>query len=279
MSKYHNRLGGFRLSLKGKLLVSLSSIAFMLLISSVISILEFTRMKSYVSGLIADNVNSLNLAESLTGDIDAYNLNILAVIGDETVSTLPDFDQEKFVSWCDSLKLSLQGEQLLPSADSVLASFSAYMNTSMELEDVIKSDFIDTRTWYFDRLQKDFNKLRSDMDRLNDDIYNDLKRNSETFDRGFYRSIVPGMVAVGVGILLVLMLAVFMLIYYVNPIYKMLDSLDTCRTYGKKYNYVFEGDDQLTELNAGITEICDENRLLKRRIKDLKDRNTDKDES
>ena len=270
--KFHNRLGGFRLPLKAKLLISLSSIAFMLLISSVISIMEFIRMKNYVSDLISDNIKSLNLAQSLTGEIDNYNLSILAEIGDDAVSTVPDFDQEKFISWCDSIKTSLRGERLLPAADSVLTSFSAYMATAMELDEVEKSDFIDSRTWYFEDLQTDFKKLRSDMDRLRQDIYSDLKSNSETFDRGFYRSIIPGVVAVGVGILLVLMLALFMMIYYVNPLYKMLDSLDTYRTYGKKYNYVFDGDDQLTELNAGITEICDDNRQMKRRIKDIKDR-------
>jgi hypothetical protein len=32
--------------------------------------------------------------------------------------------------------------------------------------------------------------------------YNELKKNSATFERGFYRSIIPGAVAVAVGLLL-----------------------------------------------------------------------------
>ena len=91
-----------------------------------------------------------------------------------------------------------------------------------------------------------------------------------TFDRGFYRSIIPGMVAVLVGLLLILMLLFFMLAYYVNPIYRMLRSLDDYRTCNRKYSYDFDGDDQLSELNDGISELAAENQQLRRRISALK---------
>ena len=58
--------------------------------------------------------------------------------------------------------------------------------------------------------------------------------------------------------------------YYVKPLYKMLDGIDNYLSYNRKYNYTFDGDDQLSELNAGISELIDENRQLRRRIKDLK---------
>ena len=105
---------------------------------------------------------------------------------------------------------------------------------------------------------------------LNNAIYDDLKKNSLTFQRGFYRSIIPGAVAVGVGLLLVLMLLFFLLVYYVNPIYRMLAGLNNYRSYNKKYSYSFEGDDQLAELNDGITELTGENQMLRKRVANLR---------
>ena len=137
---------------------------------------------------------------------------------------------------------------------------------------MILSDFIDSRTWYFERLQPVFGRLREDIDDLSTAIYNDLEKNSATFERGFYRSIIPGTVAVAVGILLVLLLLFFILIYYVNPLRKMLDGLDNYRSYNRRYNYSFDGDDELSELNAGITELTEENRQVRRRLLDLKNR-------
>ena len=277
LGKIRNRIASWRLSLGAKLTLSLSAIAVILVISSIISLMEYRRMSSYVSGLIADNINSINVAQKLSEVTDRYNLDILSVIGDEQ-ALLPTFNQEEFVTRCDSLKKNLTSVSLLPLADSVMYSYAAYMLTTLEFEDVLLSDFIDSRTWYFDRLQPKFNRLRSDIDALSAGMYNDLKKNSETFERGFYRSIIPGLVAVLAGLILVVLLLFFVMVYYVRPIYKMLSSLRDYRSYGKKYTYKFEGDDQLSELNSGISDLAGENQQLRKRLTALRNSTLDKDE-
>ena len=277
LGKIRNRIAAWRLSLGAKLTLSLSAIAVILVVSSIISLLEYRRMSSYVSGLIADNINSINVAQKLSEVTDRYNLDILSVIGDEQ-ALLPTFNQEEFVTRCDSLKKNLTSVSLLPLADSVMYSYAAYMLTTLEFEDVLLSDFIDSRTWYFDRLQPKYNRLRSDIDALSAGMYNDLKKNSETFERGFYRSIIPGLVAVLAGLILVVLLLFFILAYYVRPIYKMLAALRDYRSIGKRYTYDFEGDDQLSELNAGISELAGENHQLRKRLTALRNSTLDKDE-
>ena len=49
------------LSLKSKLTLSLSSVAAILLVSSIISVLEYSRMSSYMSEAIAENINNINV--------------------------------------------------------------------------------------------------------------------------------------------------------------------------------------------------------------------------
>ena len=267
------RIKDTKLSMRAKLTFSLCAIAVALLTSSVISILEYSRMSDYVSGLMADNIRSINVAQKLSEVSSRYNLDILTVIGDESVNILPDFHQEEFMSHCDSLSKSLVPDKMMPLTDSVIYAYSAYMLTSMELNDVLLSDFIDTRTWYFERLQPQYRRLMRYIGRLEESFYADLQRNSETFERGFYRSIIPGAVAVGVGLLLILMLLFFILVFYVNPIYKMLDGLNNYRSYNKKYTYSFEGDDQLSELNDGIKELAGENQQLRKRVSDLRAKN------
>ena len=108
------------------------------------------------------------------------------------------------------------------------------------------------------------------MDILNGAIHEELKNNSADFDAGFYRSIIPGVVSVGAGLLLVFLLMYFILVYYVNPIYKMSNGLDNYRTIGKKYGYAFDGDDQLSNINNALAEIIEENVELKARLKELR---------
>ena len=268
--KLADRMKEFKLTMRMKLTLSLSAIAVTLLVSSVISIMEYYRMSNYVSDLIADNIRSVNVAQKLSEVTNKYNLDLLALIGDNSVNTLPHFHQKEFMGHCDSLRNSLTSDKMVPLTDSVVYAYSAYMLTSLELNDVMLSDFIDTRAWYFDRLQPKFRRLNHYIDVLNEAIYDDLKKNSLTFQRGFYRSIIPGAVAVGVGLLLVLMLLFFLLVFYVNPIYRMLSGLNNYRSYNKKYSYSFEGDDQLAELNDGITELTGENQMLRKRVANLR---------
>ena len=253
-------------------MLALSAIAVVLVVSGVISYVEYRRMSTYVSDMIAEDINSINVAQKLAAATDDYNLQILTVIGDDSLNSLPDFDQDAFMNRCDSIRRSLTSVKMLPLADSVVYSYSAFMLTSLELQNVISSDFIDSRTWYFDRLQPRYNRLRRDIDNLSGAIYGDLQKNSLTFQRGFYRSIIPGIVAVSVGLLLVVMLLFFILTYYVNPLRKMLDGMENYRSYNKKYTYSFEGDDELSELNAGITELIGENQQMRSRVNALRDK-------
>ena len=269
-SKMHRKIRAMRLSLKAKLVLSLLSVVAVPLKTTVISVMEYSRMSNYVSELIADDISSINVANRLADMSNNYNLEILEAIGEGSSGRLPDFDDEYFKTNCERLRMSHTINQAYPMADSVMYSYAAYMLTSLEFESVVQSDFIDNRAWYFGRLQPRFDRLQSDIDNLTRAIYEDLQENSATFDRGFYRSIIPGIVAVGVGLMLVLMLMFFILSYYVNPLYRMLEGLSAYRSSDKKYTVSFEGDDQLVELNDGISELAGENQQLRRRVRDLR---------
>lgn len=272
LTRLKNWWSGFRLSLRMKMTLSLSAIAVVLLLSSIISMLEYRRMSNYVSTLIAEDIRNIHIAQELLDAVDSYNMKVLAVIGDESVSALPEFDRASFLSRCDSLKSSSVGISAAPMADSVLYAYSAYMLASTELVDVLQSTFIDTRDWYFERLQPLYGRMRGYLDTLSGEMYQELQQNSEDFDSGLYRSIIPSTVAVLVGILLVFLLMFFILSDYVNPIYKMLEGLRNYRRYKHKYNYTLNGSDQLADLNAEISELTEESRQNRRRLAELRER-------
>ena len=273
LQKLLKRLRGYKMSMKTRLTLGLGSSAAMLLLSSIISVLEYRRMSNYVSDLVADNIRNINVAQKLVAMSDEYNLKVLATIGEEdsTSVSVPEFDRRTFMDQCDALRVSIASEEVSPLADSVIYAFSAYMLTSLELPKVMASDFIDSRDWYFNRLQPRYNRLRSDIERLTDAAYADLHANSLSFQDSFYRSIIPGIVSVGAGLVLVLLLLFFLLSYYVNPIYRMLAGLENYVLNAQKYVCTFDGNDQMSALNDRITDLVEENMELRRRVKSLRD--------
>lgn len=257
--------------MKKKLFFSLGSLAMILLLSSVISILEYRRMSDYVSELIASNIKSINLSQKLADITQEYNDQMLAVVVQNDISLMPDFNLTYFNAQSDSLRSSFTSSKMLPKVDSVVMSFDAFMKTSLKFDEVFLADSVNTGEWFFGSLQPRYTKLRQDLNSLNEVIHEELRNNSADFDAGFYRSIIPGVVSVGAGLLLILLLLYFTMVYYVRPIYRMSDGVDSYRVSGRRYIYEFDGDDQLANINSGLTEIIEENVELKRRLKNLRD--------
>ena len=260
-----------RPSMRSKVCLSLGSLAAILLLSGVLAILEYRRMSDYVSELIAANIKSINLSQKLSDITQEYNHQMLAVVVQNDISMMPTFDLQHFMAQSDSLKNSFKSEHALPMVDSVVTSFDNFMKTSLKFDEVFLADNVDTGEWFFGTLQPCYNEFRRDMNTLNESIYNELQANSADFDAGFYRSIIPGVVSVGAGLLLIRLLLYFTLFDYVRPICKMAEALSAYRSSGRRYNYTFDGDDQLAEINEGILEVVEENLELKTRVKSLRE--------
>lgn len=259
-----------RPSMRLKLFFSLGSVAAILILSGAISIMEYRRMSDYVSELIASNIKSINLSQRLADMTQEYDLQMLAVVVRNDISLMPEFDLQLFQAQADSLKSSVTSVSSLPIVDTVATSFDAFMQTSLNFDTVFLADTVNTAEWFFGTLQPCYHDFRVNMDILNSAIHEELKSNSADFDAGFYRSIIPGVVSVGAGLLLVFLLMYYILVYYVNPIYKMSNGVDNYRAIGKKYGFAFDGDDQLANINTAITEIIEENVELKTRLKGLR---------
>ena len=271
LPKFFRKKKGLKPSMRRKLFLSLGSLAAILLLSGVISILEYRRMSDYVGELIAANIKSINLSQKLADITEEYNHQMLSVVVQNDISIMPDFNLSQFNAQADSLKNSFTSQNALPMVDTVSTSFNEFIRTSMKFDEVFLADSVDTGEWFFGTLQPCYNKFRHDMGILNDNIHEELRRNSADFDAGFYRSIIPGFVSVAAGLVLIILLFYFIMAFYVNPIYKMSAGVDNYRLSGRRHTYEFDGDDQLANINSGITELIEENIELKRRIKHLRE--------
>jgi hypothetical protein len=196
---------------------------------------------------------------------------MLAVVVQNDPVLMPSFSREYFMSQSDTLKNAITSKATLPMVQKVDASFDRFIETSLKFDEVFRADTVNTGEWFFGTLQPAYNEFNHDMNELNAAIHQELHDNSLNFDAGFYRSIIPGVVCVCAGLLLVMLLLYFTLANYVNPIYKIAEGINSYRSSGKRYGFMMEGEDHLADINAGVTELVEENIELKQRVKNLKE--------
>lgn len=265
-----------RLGMKGKLILSLSSIGLVLLISSFITFFEYRSISRYVSDMIADNIHSVTLLEKIADETATYNNELGRILGTRRGGTLPDLDVERVLSYCDTLETLAETEAIRGGVATMRDSLNTYITESANINVAtvaFSNEFEgEMGDWFYDDFQdKSYRAFRNSLTSLTTEIYNRLELNADRFDNGFYRSIIPGAVAVGTGLLLIILLMSFILVYYVHPIDKMLHGVGEYRKEGRKYDYEFDGDDELTRLNEYIVDICTENQQIRRRITALKE--------
>lgn len=261
----NKRFRGFHLSLGPKFRLAMGSIVLILLITAVISTIEFHKMSNHVSDSMAEDISDITMSTELAVVADKYNIAILTAVGDADNRITSEIDKHEYLDITDNIMAEFRTRGTL-QADSLSLAYDDFVATSYQFDSVIVNNFIDTREWYFRVLQPKYNQFRYSLESFNMTIYDDLHSTSVTFDQSYYRSLVPGIVSVGVGIIMCLLLQFFVMSFYVKPIRKMMRCLDSYLHYNHPYTNVFEGDDELQELNADIADVVDENISLKRRL-------------
>lgn len=256
------------LALHVKLILSLSAIAVVLLVTAVISILEYRSMSDHVTAQIGNSIDCINVSQKVANATDLYNHKILATVGAaDSLAAVTNFDRQAAADECRRVFDEFYSVEAMPVLDELRSAFDVYILETEGLETIVRSTFVDSREWFFNSLQPAFNEFNSVLETYNEQVHLSLMEKADAFQMGFYRSIIPGIVSVLAGLLLIALLLFFLIVNYVRPLYKMLGGMDAYKDYGKRYTYTFEGDDQLQRLNSNIFELIEENIKLKRSIK------------
>lgn len=251
--------------IKKKVLTGFILIGLILFLSSVIAIFEYLRMTQSVSDLIDRNTTKVNTAKQLIKICDDFNLLLLEKMNDTDAAFFSESDlRRSFYKELDALPASYSPTEATHRIDSVRVSFDLYLSVVQEIDSVWSEDFDIRREWYINRLLPRFFHLRESVGVISERSGFALEDSYISLKESFYRSIMPGVVAVGVGIVLVILFNLFLNTYLINPMIKINRGVRDYKEYNKGYSVKIESNDDLRELNEGITDLIDENRTLKR---------------
>lgn len=254
------------IGIKRKVFLGSIVLAMVLLISSSISMFEYTRMNDHVAELISDNTNSIEVSRELLAKAEEYNLRlmhlVLGEVGEESIEVIND---DAFISFFSGIKESFVTEQDKANVDSVMYAFAAYMHVVREASDIWLTNRDDLlKEWYFNRLQPVYAKLKAYIEKLTNDSQDALIHNSQSLQDNFYRSLMPGLISALLGFLMVLLFNYYLNHYLINPILKITRGIKGYLSFNKKYEVKIESNDELAELNDSVNDIIDINKSAKK---------------
>lgn len=257
-----------KFGIKRKVLYGCIVLGVILFFSTLISIFEYVRMNNYVSDLIADNIKSINTARELMEVSEQYNLKLVKdLILDNNKDTLEMVvvDNEDLISSFDNISKTFLTTEERASADSVVIAYAAFMQVASEAEELWDDSYVDRQDWYFNRLQPIYIKFRSYIMTLTSVCQDALINNSESLQDSFYRSLMPGLVSMLLGLLMVVLFNYFLNICMINPLLKIKRGIDDYKMYGKSFNVKIDTDDELESMGDAVKDLVDMNQTYKKR--------------
>ncbi len=249
------------LGLRGKVALASLILVFMLLLSGLVAFFEFGRMSRQVSEYIADNVTSVEISRSLLNLCDRYNSSLFQSLSEDKLASVPEIlPADVFEEEIAVLRKTVRSKAERNLVDTVRYAYAAYMQVALDVEHIWLQPK-DIRTdWYFSNLQMSYDELRFYLQRLSTRSQGALTGHYDSLKASYYRSIMPGVVAIAASIILVVLLSYFLNIYILNPILKMHKGIKDYRDFHKRYDVTFDyGGDQIQQMNEDIKEILDDN--------------------
>ncbi len=251
------------MGIKKKISLGFVVIGVILLLSSVIAIYEFVSIRRSVYSIMSDNIAGINSSRILLEVADEYNFNLVRSMGTDTVPAIPNLKNDvRFPQYLAQVKGKFTAESERCMADSVLLAYTAYIHAIKDAAYIWQGDYQLRRGWYFNNVYPKYMTLRDYIGKLTFITQKALSDNSEYLTDSFYRSIMPGVVAVTTGMILIFLFNYFINLYFISPLIKISKGIKDFLLYRKSYNYTDIGDDDLRNLSQNVKDLIEANREL-----------------
>jgi len=253
------------MGLRKKISLGFVVIGAILFLSSIIAIFEFNRIRHSVTDLMKDNINSINTSRMLLELTDEYNFMLLSsVIMDSTLNSTEVVYDDRFEKYIGSIKSQFASEAEIATADSLSVAYKRYLAEISLASNIMKLSVSERKEWYNNKLMPVYKNLRNYKRQLGLLTQGALAKNTAGLQEGFYRSIMPGIIAVAAGIILVLLFNYFINLYFISPILLISRGLKSYKEFNKSYTVQFDNDDELQDLNEEVRSLIEEHKTLKK---------------
>ena len=241
-------------------------VGFVLFLSSLVSIFEMGRTRHSLGDVLSVNVDNINASIQLLEVTDQNIFTLLNQIGVNPDSLLQMgslYEDDRFEGYFRASGSTFTTNEEQALTDSIMFAYAAYMQILNEAPVLWEDNgYLPRREWYTARLYPTYTRLRNyilELISLEQDL---LDHNTQQIQDGFYRSIMPGVIAVASSILLLFLLSYFIRIYVIQPIKEIRTGVRNTLLFKKKYQVRLPAGDELSELNESITQLCDEHNKL-----------------
>lgn len=245
--------------IRKKIAVGFFSLALILLFSGMISLFELNKLSRDTRGLLENSSYNMSLSKRMLDAIQEQNTSLLQTI----VLQRESFDESYYKAKEDFESALAEATQTvkdrLELENIYTASKRYYELASYYFDDTVNTDI----EWFVEMYKTSYIELTTAIKSYMVSSQHSLVTKAVELKSNAYRAITPGIITLFVAILMVLMLAFFIDLYYTRPIINISKGLNGYLNNNIKFNVTMEGKDEIFGLKEDIETLISEHKNRK----------------
>lgn len=234
-------------------MVGFLSLAVLLLISGIISYLELSQLTSSTTQVLDNSTRNVEFSRKMLDAVQEQNTALLhmEVLGINEYDSLLVAAGGRFN---DAIKETGFYVYDLPGLDSIYTARRNYNN-------VIANHYMDTLSrdqrveWFVNTYKTSYYNLTSAIKNFMISSQIDMEVQTQTLRDNAYRAIMPGIIALVIGIIIILIFYYFIDIYYISPILRITKGLDNYFNLNIPFSVDIDSRDELVKLKEYIEQL------------------------
>lgn len=234
--------------MRRKILTAFSALGLLLFFAGVVSYLELNRLSEKTKNLLESSSSVMDLSKRMLDAVQDQNTSLLQMIAKGATE-----NDSLFIAARANFEKALSEATItvrdLSELDSIYTACDSYNEV---VDSYHWQGTLQDIDWFANVYKSSYYQLTRAIKEYMTVSQNSLARRAEALENNAYRAITPGILALGVSILILLMLYFLLDLYYFKPFSKMNKSLRGYITSRIPFNVKIEGKDEVLELKESI---------------------------
>lgn len=241
------------MGIRSKIMAGFLSLGVLLLFSGLISYFELSELGRTTSKVLDSSSRNIEFSKKMLDAVQDQNTALLHI----EVLGLNDYDT-MLIAANDRFNKAIQETGFfvydLPGLESIYTARSEFNRVVLEhMSDTLSREG-HTR-WFVETYKTSYYELTSAIKNFMIASQKDMEVKTEELRDNAYRAIMPGIIALSIGILIIFIFYYFIDLYYVSPILKMKRGLDNYFNHGLPFSLEVEGRDEIVKLKEYIDQL------------------------
>lgn len=235
-----------------KIALGIILIASLFALSGIMSVFELRKIGDHISGALMRHVQSIDAAKRMLDKMHAYEILVMNQVSGKISEDSADYStlDSTFTLYYAAVYQRASTADLKTELDSIHV---IYLQLQQIRKDMPVSGNLELRVkWYLDVFYPVYSSMLTRTRNLILDNQKQLTQKAGDLEVGYYRLVMPGMIATAASILVLLMLGLFIHVYLVKPLLKINNGIQAFVNYKSPFHVDIATKDELKQLKESV---------------------------